>query len=71
MLAAWVSRPWVSMQEAQKDSPQGGGRVGFALYASQKSRFGDGGDAEKKIDLFIQGPPDGAHKDGWREYGLR
>ncbi len=36
-------------------------------WASQRNGFGDGGDA----DLFIQGPSDGAHKDGWREYGFR
>ncbi len=66
MLASWVSRAWGSMQGAQKGSPQGGGHVGFSLWVSQLSGFGDGGDTY----LFIQGP-DGSHKDGWREYGLR
>ncbi len=67
MLAAWVSRARGSMQGAQKGSPQGGGHVGFALWASKPSRFGDRGDA----DLFLQGPPDGAHKDSWSEHGFR
>ncbi len=51
---------------SSEGNPQGGGRVDFALWGYQRSGFGEGGNA----DLFIQGPPDGAHKDVWREYGF-
>ncbi len=54
------------MQGAQKGILKEVGEWILPSGPTSGAGFGDGGNA----DLFIQAPPDGAHKDVWREYGF-
>ncbi len=56
------------MKGAQKGGSQGGGNIGLPFWASQRSRLAESDD----MDLFFQGPLDGAQEDGrWKKWFWR